>query len=267
MYSRVVEQRHPHDLRAAVADDVRPERDLRVVVRDVELPRHARLLQLVEDRRPRESGLRHIVRIGRVRTHPEEMVRPAAVSGRAEEAVEQHVLVGQVPVIRDVRPVVVPHDVRRVDTLQPEDVREAVHLPVVVLAAENDRVVSDVGDRAAAEPERRDALPFRVVEVDGHARPGRRAVRAAPVGAEVVVERVVLLEQVDEMVDRRARVIAAAGARERIRRLRDVRVERLQRRGLDLLRPVDLGPQRCALALRRGLGRGLRRRGRGRGSR
>ena len=102
--ARVAEQRHPHDLRGAVAVLRRPEGDLRVVVLDVELPGDALLLEPVEDGRQLAPALGgHGVALpldpGGARD-PVHVVDDAAAVRRREEPVEQHVLVGDVPVVR-----------------------------------------------------------------------------------------------------------------------------------------------------------------------
>ena len=77
---------YPHRLPAALAEP-------RVVVLHVELPRDPAVAQPAEDP-----------------AHPEAVVRQAAVGRRGEEAVEEDVLLGDVPVERQVTPVVVAHD-------------------------------------------------------------------------------------------------------------------------------------------------------------
>ena len=80
-----VSHRHAHRLRAAASQP-------RVVVLDVEPPRDATRLEPAEDP-----------------VHPESMVDDAAAGRRREEAVEQDVVLGDVPVERQVAVVVVAH--------------------------------------------------------------------------------------------------------------------------------------------------------------
>ena len=176
--------------------------------------------------------------IGRVTRDPEHVVGAAAVGGGAEEVVEENEVVGEIPVVRDVLAVVVAHHLGRIHILQPQDVREPVHAAVVVLPSEDDRVVSEIADGAAAEAERLDTAGLRVAEVDRHAHALRDSVRSLAVRAEVVVEGVVLLQQVDEVVDRRSWMRAATGRGEGVLRLWHRSEERFQLGLLSLRRAV-----------------------------
>jgi hypothetical protein len=131
------------------------------------------------------------------------VVTHAARVGRAEEPVEEHVLVGQIPVVRQVAVVVVGHGQAAVLALGADPLDEAVHPPAVVLDLERLFGVVEVEAAPVADVERPHAR-LRLAAADRHAGVRRKAVDAGP-GAEVVVERVVLLHQEDEMLDRRGR--------------------------------------------------------------
>ena len=111
-------------------------------------------------------------------------------------------MVGDVPVEGNISTVVVPHRQATVQTLAVERRDESVHLPAVVLAAEHDLVVAEILDRVVAKREWLDAPGAAPSKVLRHAHTLRNAV-AARIRAEVVVVRMVLLHQDDEMLDRR----------------------------------------------------------------
>ena len=193
-----VEERHPHRLGGLP----------RVVVLDIELPRDPAPVEPVEDRGPVAEAS---VRVARRPGHPEHVAGHAAVRRGGEEPIEQDVFVGHVPVEGQVAVVVVAHHraVHRlaVDRGRPD---EAVHSPARVLDPVDAAVMAEVGDRQPAQSERPDARPG--APRDGHAGALGDPV-GAWIGAEVVVERVVLLHQHHEVLDRCRRTALGGGGR------------------------------------------------------
>ncbi len=198
--ARRVEER----TRTACARAVRRASSARVVVLDVELPGDPAPVEPVEDR---GAVAEASVRVARRPGHPGQWLATLPSVRGGEEAVEQDVLVGDVPVEGQVAVVVVAHHAERSDRLAADEAAadEAVHAPARVLdpvdAARRD---GRSGPGAAAEPERAARTAAGRATADGHAGALRDPV-GARIGPEVVVERVVLLHQHHEVLDRRGR--------------------------------------------------------------
>ena len=211
-----LEQRHPSGLDAGVGASVRLQALAGVVVLDVELPRDPGCLEPVEDRGPRRPGPSR---------DPEHVVGHAAAGRGGEEPVEENVVLRDPPVEGQVAAVVVPHG----GALHPLAVdrggsHETVHASPGVLEVVRATVVAQVGDGTAAQAKRPHAGTF-LAAADRHAGLVGYAVRARK-GSEVVVERVVLLHQHDEVPDRGLRL--AGGCRRRARSRRSRRTGRAQ---------------------------------------
>jgi hypothetical protein len=132
------------------------------------------------------------------------VVRAAAAACGGEEAVEQDEVVRDVVVVGDVAVVVVAHRQRLGLALVSEGVDEPVHLTVAVLGVEHRRAVAEIDHRPRAEVDGLRTALRRIGEAVRHAHVRGPSV-GARVRAEVVVERVVLLQQEHEVADRRGR--------------------------------------------------------------
>ena len=177
-----------------------------VQVLDVELRGDPLRRQAVEDRRQLvvAGAARQRVPARRcVASHPVQVALAAADGRRAEEPVEQHVLLGDVPVVRDVAAVVVAHRGRAVEPEPAVGRDEPVHPAAVVLTLLDADALAQVLGGRGPDAERLDAPAGRGPrQLQPLAHAGRDAVGAG-VGPEVVVERVVVLHQHHHVLDRR----------------------------------------------------------------
>src|SRR6266511_424113 len=108
----VVEQRNPDHLRSAVTRAAPTEGHSGVVVLDVEFPRDPLRFEAVEDGRqtPEATWRNYVVApVSRRRRNPVQVVPDRAAGSGCEEAVEEDIAIGDVPVERDVTVVVVAH--------------------------------------------------------------------------------------------------------------------------------------------------------------
>ncbi len=213
------QERHPLDLwRARRAFDKVTVVDLGVVFLDVELPGDPALMEAVEDgwdtvAQPLEGRLVPAGAGGG--SHPIQMIHEAPGGRRAEEAVEEHVLFGEIPVVGEVPVVVVAHGEASILLPLVEREDEAVHLAPVVLDAEGAAAVVEILNGQIADVEGLRAGPLRVAEwIQRHTGALGEPVRAGE-GPEVVVEGVVLLHEHDDVFDGGVRLRIRCSARSR----------------------------------------------------
>src|SRR5690625_2097702 len=136
-----------------------------VVVLNVELPRDPRLFQAIKDDRQITVALgRNLVRLtSRLARHPVHVVPDASSLGGAKQAIEEHIVVSQVPVIREIPIIVVAHRQRTVLITLPNGPDETVHFAVVVLIPGRCCTVIEVFDRPVTNMERLDTfVVFRI---------------------------------------------------------------------------------------------------------
>src|SRR5438046_2228131 len=79
------------------------------------------------------------------------MILDATAPCRAEEIVEQHVVVGDVPVEWQIPIVVIAHGQRAIFAIETVGIHKSVHAPVVVLAQERADVMVEILDGAVPQ--------------------------------------------------------------------------------------------------------------------
>src|SRR5512140_701558 len=111
-------------------------------------------------------------------------------------------MIGEVPVVWNVPIVIISHRELAVLAARSERRDEAVHLATVELTDKGDRVMADIGDRRFADMPWLYITHGWVVGIDRHFHIGRKPV-STRISTEVVVKRVVLLHDEDQVLNGR----------------------------------------------------------------
>src|SRR5688500_927815 len=179
----------------------RPVVDVRIVVLHIELPGDTAFLEAVEDGGDVIISLGGDTTASLLAADPEHMVSKTATMIRAKETIEEHILVHQVPIIRQVAIVIVAHRQGAILISLIQRVDEAIHQSFVVLEIKCAVTVIQVFNRAFSDMERLYTLcVFLIERIDWYTCSRREAIRTR-IRAEIVIECVILLHQNNKMLD------------------------------------------------------------------
>ena len=173
---------------------------LGVVILDVHLPADASALQPIEDGLDVEAVWRYAaVTSSRLSGDPIQVVGLARTPGRAEEPVGQDIVLGEIPIQRQVAPIPIAHRHRWIQIPISLGQGKSVHSPVIVRTPGALTGMVGVGRMRRREVIGRDATAAR--SGDGLANLLRDAVGPREC-SKIIVEGMVLLHQHYEVVDR-----------------------------------------------------------------